>query len=134
MINQVPTENPSIRAHKRQFGWQILAPFLLMTGVIITGAVLIVTGETSQTIVWTDISMIWLIAPLLVLALVFLAVVVSSIYGMLRLLQVLPEYTGKAQDIFKVLSSGTRKVADGAVKPLLWVHQIGAVFRSIFRL
>jgi hypothetical protein len=134
MENQSPVDHPTIRAHKRQFAWQILVPFLVMAGLIIAGAVLVVTGGAPRTGVWADISVIWLLAPALFIALAFLAIVSTTIYGMAKLLQVIPHYTGKAQGVFALLSAGTRKVADGAAKPFVWFQQAGAVIKSIFRL
>jgi hypothetical protein len=134
MIKQPTVDQPTVRAHKRQFAWQILVPFLVMAGLIIAGAVLVVTSGAPRTIVWADVSVIWLLAPALFFVLVFLALVLTTIYGMAKLLQILPHYTGKAQDIFTLLSTGTRKVADGAAKPFVWFHQAGAVIKSIFRL
>jgi len=134
MVNQAPVDRPTVRAHKRQFAWQILVPFLMMAGLIIAGAVLVVTGGAPRTGVWADVSLIWLLAPALFFALAFLAIAITIIYGMAKLLQVLPHYTGKAQGIFARLSAGTRKVADGATKPFVWFRQAGAVIKSIFRL
>jgi hypothetical protein len=134
MENQSPVDRPTIRAHKRQFAWQILVPFLMMAGLIIAGAVLVVTAGAPRTGVWADISMIWLLAPALFFALAFLAIAFTIIYGMAKLLQVIPRYTGKAQGIFALLSTGTRKLADGAAKPFVWFKQAGAVIKSIFRL
>jgi hypothetical protein len=134
MENQPSVDRPTIRSHKRQFVWQILIPFLLMAGLIIAGAVLVVTAGAPRTGVWADISLIWLLAPALFLALAFLAIAVTIIYGMAKLLQVIPHYTGKAQDISAHLSAGTRKLANGAAKPFMWFGQAGAVIKSIFRL
>ena len=134
MVNQPPVDRPTVRAHKRQFTWQILVPFLMMAGLIIAGAVLVVTGGASRTGVWADVSLIWLLAPALFFALAFLVIMITIIYGMAKLLQVLPRYIGKAQGIFARLSGGTRKVADGATKPFFWFRQTGAVIKSIFRL
>ena len=134
MENQPPVERPTVRAHKRQFTWQILAPFLVMAGLIIAGAVMVVTGGASRTGVWADVSVIWLLAPALFFALAFLAILITAIYGMAKLLQVLPHYTGKAQGLFALLSAGTRKLADGATKHIVWFRQAGAVIKSIFRL
>lgn len=133
MENQPPFERQTVHAHKRQFAWQILVPFLVMAALIIAGAVLVVTGGESQNGVWADISMIWLIAPALLFALAFLVLLLTIIYGMIKLLQVIPIYTGKAQGIFVLLSAGTRKLADGATKPFVWFRQAGAVIKSIFR-
>jgi hypothetical protein len=133
MVNQPPVDSRTIHTHKRQFTWQILVPFLVMAGLIITGAVLIVSGVAARTGIWTDISVIWLLAPLLIFALLILVIMITTIYGMAKLLQVLPHYTGKAQGIFTLFSAGTRRIADGAARPFVWFQQAGAVLKSIFR-
>ncbi len=131
MVNQSSFDRPAVRAHKRQFAWQILVPFLVMAGLIIAGAVLIVTGGASRTGVWADVSEIWLLIPALFFALAFLVLMITIVYGMAKLLQVIPHYTGKAQGIFALLSAGTRKVSDGATKPFVWFQQVGAVLKSL---
>ncbi len=60
-------DRPTIQAHKRQFAWQILVPFLVVAGLIISGAVLIVTGGATRSSVWADISLIWLLIPALII-------------------------------------------------------------------
>ena len=72
--------------------------------------------------------------PALLFALAFLAIIITIIYGMVKILQIIPHYTGKAQDIFSRVSTGTRKVADGTTKPFVWFQQAGAVIKSIFRM
>jgi hypothetical protein len=134
MVNLPPVDRPAVRDHKRQFAWQILVPFLMMAGLIIAGVVLVITSGAPRTGVWVDVSLIWLLAPALFFAMMFLIIMITVIYGMARLLQVLPHYTGKAQGIFVLLSAGTRKIADGTVKPFILFQQAGAVIKSIFRL
>ena len=131
MVNQSSVDRPTVRIHIRQFAWQILVPFLVMAGLIIAGAVLVVSGGTPRTGVWADISVIWLLIPALFFALMFLIVMITVVYGMAKLLQVIPHYTGKAQGIFALLSTGTRKVSDGTTKPFIWFRQAGAVIKSI---
>ena len=133
MENQPPIDRPAIRIHKRQFAWQILLPFLVMTGLIIAGAVLVVSGEASETGVWADISLIWLIVPVLFFSLMFLAILIAMIYGILKISKILPVYTGKTQTFFEMLSVWTRKVADATIRPVLWLRQIGAAVKHIFK-
>jgi hypothetical protein len=133
MSNQLPVDHPTIRAHKHQFAWQILVPFLVMAGLIIAGALLIVTGGTARTGVWADISLVWLLVPALLIAFGLILITITIIYGMSKILQIIPRYTGKAQDIFGRVSAGTRRVADGATKPFIWTKQAGAALKSIFR-
>jgi hypothetical protein len=131
MSDPRPLETPTVRAHQRQLAWQILVPFFTVTAVIIVVAVLIATGA-SATRTWADVSTIWLIAPILVFALLFVAVLGFLIYGLARLLQVTPRYTGKAQDFFVLISRWARIIADGAAKPFVWFQQAGAMLKSIF--
>jgi hypothetical protein len=62
-----------------------------------------------------------------------LVLLATIIYGMIKLMQILPLYTGKTQDIFTRISAGTRKVADGSTKPFFWIKQAGAIAKSIIR-
>ena len=132
MPNPLPVETPSVHAHKRQLAWQILVPFFAVLALILVVAVLVATGAT-DTRAWADLSTIWLIAPMLVVALVFAALLGLLIYGIARLLQVTPRFTGKAQDFFALLSAWARTIADGAAKPFVWFQQAGAILKSIFK-
>jgi hypothetical protein len=132
MADPLPVETPTVRAHKRQFTWQILVPFLVVTVLILAVAVLVATGAT-DTRAWADVSTIWLIAPVLVAALFFTAVLGFLIYGIAKLLQVTPRYTGKAQDFFALLAAWARILADGITKPFVWFQQAGAILKSLFK-
>jgi hypothetical protein len=125
-------ETPSVNAHKRQLAWQILVPFFVVTAIILVVAVLVASGVTANR-AWADVSTIWLIAPILVFALLFLVVLGFLIYALAKLLQVTPRYTGKAQDFFALLSKWARMIADGAARPFMWFQQAGAVLKSIFK-
>jgi hypothetical protein len=126
-------ESPSVHAHKRQLLWQILVPICVVTALILVVAILVATGATA-TRTWADVSTIWLIAPVLVFALFFVAVLGLLIYGFARLLQITPRYTGKAQDFFVLVSAWARSIADGVARPFVWFQQAGAVLKSIFKL
>ena len=125
-------ETSTVRAHKRQLAWQILVPFFVVTAIILVIAVLVATN-TNTNGTWADISTIWLIAPMLVFALLFMTVLGFLIYGFARLLQVTPRYTGKAQDFFALLSKWAHIIADGAAKPVVWFQQARAILKSIFK-
>jgi hypothetical protein len=134
MDEQRPVVSATLRAHRRQLAWQILVPVLVVAALIIAAAVLIAsqTGSVSRT--WADVSTIWLIAPMLVFALLFVTLLGFLIYGLARLLRITPPYIGKVQDFFSLLAVWTRKGADGAARPVVWSRQAGAIFRSIFKL
>jgi hypothetical protein len=129
-----PVVSPSIRAHKRQLAWQIIVPFLVVLALILAVAVLITTRTGSASRTWADISTIWLIVPMLALALLIFILLGFLIYGVAKLLQVTPRYTGKTRDFFSLLSGRTRSMADGTAKPIIWFRQAGAILKSIFRM
>jgi hypothetical protein len=122
-----------MHTHRRQLAWQILVPFFVVMAFILFVAVLVATGATA-TSTWADVSTIWVLAPMLVFALLFVVVLGVLIYGIAKLLQVTPRITGKAQDFFARLSSWARIIADGAAKPFVWFQQAGAILKSIFKL
>jgi hypothetical protein len=126
-------DSPTIRLHKRQVIWQILVPFLLVTLMLLAAGVWLVWGEITRARVWADVSIIWLIIPLLLLSLAALALLVVMIAGMAKLLRATPRFTSRAQQIAGQIADGTRKAADGAVKPFVWIEQAGAVVKSIFK-
>jgi hypothetical protein len=133
MDNHGPINRSTIQVHKMQYIWQILVPFFIMAAIIIAGAIMVVSGGEQGTGVWSDISVIWLITPALFFALAILAVLTTAIYGMVKILQILPYYTGKTQGYFAIFSAGTKKIANGVSKPVIWIRQAGAVIKSFVK-
>jgi len=136
MAETPPVETPTIRQHKRQFFWQILFPMLMVVllGLVVGGLVIAatVTGQ-GQTRLWADVSIIWLLAPMLFLALGLVVVMFALVYGLAKLLQVTPTYTGKAQGFFAQVVVWTHKIADAVVKPFFWLDEAGATIKSFFK-
>ena len=130
-----PAETLSVRAHKRQLAWQILVPLLILVVLVIILAVLVATqAGTAANQTWSNISLIWLIAPMLIFSLVFIFLLGFLIYGIARLMQVMPQFTGRVQDFFILFSGKTRSLADGSVKPFIWFQQTGAILKKFFRM
>lgn len=127
-------DSPTIQLHKRQVVWQIIAPFLLVTLILLASGVWLVWGETARTRVWADTAIIWLLAPMLLLALAALALFILLIVGTAKLLRATPRFTSRTQHIAGQIASGTHKAADEAIKPFVWIEQAGAVIKSIFKL
>ena len=134
MDNPKSFDSPTTRAHRRQLAWQILVPILVVTALILAVALLAASGTGSSSRTWADISAIWLIAPMLVFALVATTVLGFLVYALSKLHQVTPLYTSKVQGFFGLLSAKTRKIADGTAKPFIRLQQAGAIIKSIFKL
>ena len=132
MDAQRPADSPTVQAHKRQFAWQILVPFLVVTVLVLAAGVLAAAGTATRS--WADVSIIWLIIPMLVFALLAVVVLGFLIYGIARLLQVTPKYTRMVQRFVAMGSDWAGRIADGAASPVIWIRQAGAVLKSIFRL
>jgi hypothetical protein len=128
------SESPSLRAHKHQRTWQILVPLVGVSALIIATAILAVSGGAPQARVWADLSVIWMLAPLLTFAVLLIGVLGFLIYGFYRLFLLLPGYTARLQDFVFRVDNGARRVADGIARPFIWIHQIGAALESFLSL
>jgi hypothetical protein len=136
MDKQLSAGRPTILAHRRQFAWQILLPVLLVVlATLVAGGFVIaeVISGQGQARGWADISLIWLIIPAFFFGLVFLVVLITTVYGMAKLLQFIPPYTNKAQAIFVKMAAAIHKLADGVIKPFVWAGQAQSTLRSIFK-
>jgi hypothetical protein len=56
------------------------------------------------------------------------------IYALIRLTRATPRYTSRAQQVAGLVAAGTRKAADGVMKPFVWARQAGAVIKTLFKL
>ncbi len=126
--------SPSLRAHRRQFAWQILIPLLLGAGMIITAALFVTIGGSADTGLWRDVSLIWMLFPALFITLTLVIVLGAAIYGLGRLSRAAPRYTGRAQELFVQAAQGFHRLADSAARPLIWLDQVGASIRTLFKM
>ncbi|MBV6396643.1 MAG: hypothetical protein HFACDABA_02243 [Anaerolineales bacterium] len=130
-----PAEHPSFQKHRREVRAQILVP--VGSAALIVVAVVILTviatfrqgGDVAR---WSAISTIWIIVPILILSLIFLAALIAMIYGMAQLLNLIPPYTGQAQRIFWRAQGYIQRGADLAARPILGLEGLFATVRSFF--
>ncbi len=131
-------EHYSYQLHRKQRVTQVILPVmlgvLLMTGMIalISLAALKSGGDVGR---WAAISTIWIVIPIIIAGLVFLAILIGLIYLMSLGLGVLPRYTGIAQDYVYKASAYLLRAADVAVRPVIalngWLEHIKAFIRRI---
>jgi predicted PurR-regulated permease PerM len=102
-MHEFPIPSPareSYTKHRRDVIWQIILPVMLAALVGIGTAVLAGIaafnwgGDVSR---WAAAATIWLVAPVLILALVLLVAAWAMVYLLGRLLKITPKYTGLAQ-------------------------------------
>jgi hypothetical protein len=68
----------------------------------------------------------------MIVALLFLAIFVGMVYLLIRLLQITPIYTGKAQNFAYKVGDYARRGADAAVKPIIFLDSVGASIKALF--
>ncbi len=92
----VPT-NPQ---HRREVTWQIFLPIVLASMVILGLSVwtaVAAAGQREQSSAWASVSAIFLITPVCLGGVVLFALIGAAVYGMNKLLCLLPLYTRLVQ-------------------------------------
>jgi hypothetical protein len=124
--------------HRKQVMQKIILPVVL-SALVLVGIVVWVSyatfyqgGDVGR---WAAISTIWVIIPMLLGGLVVLAILLGLIYGMNRLLNALPYYTGIAQDYIFIARGYIIRGADMLVKPIValdgWLQSMKAFFERM---
>ncbi len=132
---QHPERHPSYQKHRSQFWTQIFLPVMLTALVVIAVAVLVgaaAFGAKGDSQRWAEVSTIWLVIPLMFFGLLFLVILIGLIYLLARALKLIPPYTGNAQTALYRVSGRTKRISDGATRPVFFVEEILASIKAIF--
>ena len=135
MKPQLSGNHPSYKNHRRQFWTQIFLPMLLAVLLIIAVAVLTgaaAFGENGDSPRWAAISTIWLVIPVMIFSLLFIAILAGFIYLLARALKVMPPYSSKAQYYVNRAASEIKRFSDMAAKPVLFLEGIIASLKALF--
>ncbi|RJP47302.1 MAG: hypothetical protein C4583_17015 [Anaerolineaceae bacterium] len=129
-----PAEHPSYQKHRRELWAKILVPMLLAVAAIIAIATL--TGiaafqEESEVGRWAAISTIWIVIPIMGVGLLALILFAALIYGMAKLLSLIPPYTGHAQRFAWRVEGYVRRGADASIKPILAMEGFTATIKRL---
>lgn len=127
---------PTIIQHEHQAIWQIWLPLAIAIVIIVALMVFVVltTAQgTTQVTRWRDVSMIAMIAPGLMAALMITLVLVGLIYGLVKLLKVLPTFTIKIQAIFYLINQGVYHRANQIASPFLNLRSCWAGLKAFLK-
>jgi hypothetical protein len=121
------------RRHKKEVLWQITVPMLVGSVILLALAALavgIVPGDARR---WADISMIWLMVPVMLVTLLSLLFLAGSIYAVMRLIVVLPKYSYQALGWLLLLGLQLQRLNDRLVEPFLRMHMLSASMKTLGR-
>jgi hypothetical protein len=130
-----PEVNPKARqAHKSQVLWQITIPFFVIVALFLAVALLvIVSGARGNGTIsmWADISLIWLIMPVLLILLVILAINGGLLYGIIKLIGVLPGIFFKLQRVLSKIHEKVEAGSNAAAAPFIKASSLRAAIKAL---
>jgi hypothetical protein len=131
----LPEPNPVTQArHRHEVLWQITVPVAVAAIVILALAILAgVLGTANDHSRWADVSLIWLVMPVVVFTLIFLILLLAVVYGLVKLIEVLPPYARQLQEFFVLITFQVGKVGDKIVEPILRTRTFTASVRAFGR-
>lgn len=126
----------SYKKHRKERMNQIILPVVLTVMLIIASIVLINIatfrdgGDVER---WAAISTIWIVIPILIGLLIFLAILGGLIYALARLLNITPIYTNMAQGYVRKAAVYIKRGADAVVKPVIQLKGFLATVEAFFQ-
>ena len=138
--SQTSPSNPehlSYRRHKKQQFWQILAPiiagFLLMAAAMVLMILTATQGDaSSQVSGWADVSIIWLILPVLMVAVLVAILLFVLVFLMARALRILPVYTGLVQQYAAVAAVKVKQFSNKLTSPIIGIRSSTTGAKKVF--
>lgn len=129
-------ESPPLQAHKKQRFWQIIFPVVLFSLLLLTGLVFLIVrdGRFSPGVEEIGgVATVLVILPILLIALLQLALLIAIIYGVSRLKTVISPTSAKILQFMEKARWNIRKGADISVQPILGYNQNGEKAKQVFR-
>lgn len=119
----LPPRNPTTHAkHRREVLWQITFPLLIVL-VLLLGLVGLViwAGVQANPDVgrWADVSLVWLIVPVIIISFLFLVLLSGITFGVIKLIQVLPPYARLVQDFFLRVQVKVAEISNRLTAPII---------------
>lgn len=136
-MNRITTQLSTLEIHRRQVLWQIWLPvsLLVLTFIVLAGLSIIGTSYSADnSLHWSSISIIILILPLIPAGLIILLILAVSIYGLAKVLSILPVYSLVVRTYIFQLSFFVLVWTNRLVEPVLWLQSTSAAVAKFFNL
>jgi uncharacterized membrane protein len=130
--------NPKTHAeHRREAFWQITFP-LVIGILLLLAAVAVIILSATQPVTdvgrWADVSLMWLILPSLIFALILLVLLIGFVYLISYLLRLIPHYALIVQLYFEAGKNKVSQLSNLSIEPILRIRAIWAAMRYAARL
>jgi|YNPNPStandDraft_1061719.scaffolds.fasta_scaffold13788_2 hypothetical protein len=136
-MKRTTAELSTLEIHRRQVLWQIWLPVTIFVLAFIALATLSAIGTSRNADNGTflsSISMIVLILPLIPVGLIAIIILAALIYGLAKVLQILPVYSLMIRTYIFQLSYFVLTWANRLVQPVLWLQSTSAGLAKFFSL
>lgn len=110
---------------------QITLPLAIGVFVLLIFSILVVLGENSTVRRWADISMIWLIIPVMFFTFLGMLLLAGMVYMTVYLVIELPFLSYRLLIKLRVLQAAIRKFSDRLVEPFLRVESFKASMQAV---
>jgi len=117
--------------HRKETLWQISIPIGISGLILLVLSVLSTQMVPDDASLWADISLIWMISPLMLVGLLSLATLVMSIYATVKLIQVLPFYMFRFHRSLLLIGAYLQSASDRAVEPFLRAKSFSASAKTL---
>jgi hypothetical protein len=132
-MDLIPEHNPIVHAeHRRETFRQIYLPLIIGIAVVLAVIATIIILRTYSLINlnrWASVSIIWIIIPSMIIALILLVVTLGLLFGITRLLGILPGNFKIVQSYFTQATGVVSHITDEAVEPVIRLRSAWAVTR-----
>jgi hypothetical protein len=119
--------------HRKEVLWQITVPVAIFTAIVVIVWLASWGLGYASASRWADISLIWLIVPILFAALIVIVLQAGMIYLLIRLMRVLPFYAYRTHGFLNIIGIRISSAGNRVVEPVLRVQSFQASLRSFGR-
>jgi hypothetical protein len=132
-MDLIPERNPLVHdEHRRDTFRQIYLPLIIgivLVLIVVAAIIILAAHSLSNLNRWASVSIIWMILPTMLIALILLIVALGLLFGVTRLLGILPGYSKIVQSYFSQAEGVVSHISDKTVEPFLRLRSAWAVTR-----
>lgn len=129
----LPKPNPRTQAeHRRQMIRQVSWPLIIGILAILAVVVTMIINNIGSVELWSQIAMIFVVIPTLLLGLFLLVLLIGVSIGIGQLLHFLPPYARLTQDAIDKVGQQVRSGAEVSMKPVKQIQRFIAMIEKFF--